>query len=377
MRICPVCNGNSWDELPSISGDTCMTGDQRIISGKLEKLCCMGCGLVANSRELSPIELDRLYGVDYQLNTLGGEEHFYITKEGKISRSNAFYNWIRPFVPESVSSLLEVGCGEGNVLSHFKENDSYILSGIDGSVQACQLASDKGLDVRNQLVTANSSLGKYDFIYSINVLEHVEDLNGFITTLKASLNKGGKILFCLPIQDYGGYDVFFMEHVWHFNISHIEAVLQRNGLRVISKVVDHPIHHGIGLFYCEPTIHTKSLPIFYTASISENYLKWLDRFQRINDLLANTTNSELVVFGAGEVSTLLLTFTRLSEFKILAFIDDTKLDGFVKHGIPCYNSEWLNSNSVDAIFLAVNPKYYEIIEEKLKKIQDFKIFRAF
>lgn len=376
MRICPVCNGYTWEELPPVSSDKCMTGDQRIIVGKLEKITCLGCGLVANKNELGKRELEHLYGADYKLNTLGGEEHYYITKNGKLSRSLAFYEWIKPFIPEYAKSILEIGCGEGNVLAHFKRDDDYDLFGIDGSIEACRLAQLKGLNVRNQLVNTDTFLGGYDFIYSINVLEHVEELQGFIETLIKSLNPESKILFCLPIQDYGGYDVFFMEHVWHFNVHHVVAVLQNNGLRVLKKEVDHPIHHGIGLFYCEPfEIGSKAAAPVYTATIRDNYLSWMERFQRVNDFLNHVEHDRVVIFGAGEVSTLLLTFTTLSQVTVTAFIDDTKPEGFVKHGIPCYTTEWLNNNSVDLVLLAVNPKYYEIIEEKLKRIQVFNTFR--
>ena len=36
------------------------------------------------------------------------------------------------------------------------------------------------------------------------------------------------------------------------------------------------------------------------------------------------------------------------------------------HGIPVYHSSWLEQNQPDLLLLAVNKKYYSMIQEKFK-----------
>ena len=60
--------------------------------------------------------------------------------------------------------------------------------------------------------------------------------------------------------------------------------------------------------------------------------------------------------------------TLLKEAQIIACIDDTKPEGMLKHGIPVYSSSWLEQNQPDLLLLAVNKKYYPMIEEKFKHL---------
>jgi len=369
MRICPVSGSNKWIPIYTSTTNRIMTGDQRICDGTLEKVICPESGVVANKNPFSEHDLEVLYGKDYELNTLGKEEHFFFTKDGPIARSDVFFQWIKPHLQTEFDSLVEIGCGEGNLLERFtKKFSGKNIIGIDGSHKASELAKKKGLNVQQKLIFGNEELPSTDAFLLVNVIEHVENIPLLISTLKKSLRKKGRIIFCLPIQDYGGYDIFFNEHVWHFTSDHFKTILRNNGLKLIYSDVNHPINHGIGLFVCESTETKSEEKTVYTDIIKNNFIFWENKFKNINQLLEKNTFKKIAIFGAGEVATLFLTFTNLSKLPIIACVDDTKEPGTKKHGIPVHHSDWLEKNQIDVLLLTVNIKYHKMITEKFSHL---------
>jgi 2-polyprenyl-3-methyl-5-hydroxy-6-metoxy-1,4-benzoquinol methylase len=368
MRICPVSNSSNWKTFYSSTSNRIMTGDQRIGEGWLQKVVCVESGVVANKFSFSKDELELLYGKEYELNTLGKEEHYFYTQQGAVPRSKVFFEWIVPFIQNDFNTLIEIGCGEGNLLERFtKQFPGKNVIGIDGSHKAAELARNKGLTVNQKLIVGNESVSQADVFLLVNVIEHIEDIPLLINNLKKSLNKNGRIIFCLPIQDYGGYDIFFAEHVWHFTAQQFECILKKNGLRIIHSDITHPINHGIGLYVCEKTEQNTSCNFENTDVILKNLAYWENVFNKVDTLFSSRNYPKIAIFGASEVATLFMTFTTLGDQNIVACIDDTKPIGTFKHGIPVYNSEWLQKNQIDLLLLAVNKKYHPVIQNKLQK----------
>ncbi len=379
MPSCPVCSSQEWLPYLQTKTDKLITGDQRISDGNINKVMCSSCGAVRNDKELSDQELEIFYGEAYELNTLGVEEHRFFTNDGHVARSKVFFDWICPHLPDSFDSLLEIGCGEGNLLLRFFEAfPDRKLTGIDGSAKAVKLAQKKGLSVKQQFIAGPSSktvAGSYDVIILINVIEHVIDIRDFISKIRCMLNEGGMIIITLPIQDFGGYDIFFAEHIWHFTVNQFKRVLANNGLLLEHCDSDHPINHGIGLFVCRDfesvAPNQGNLPSPYSViNESDTFLrmkdKWLTAFQSIDRQLFKITPKRVAFFGSGEVFTLIMAFTNVHSLNTVVCIDETKeKQGSEKHGVPIFGIEWFSKNSCDAIVLATNPKYYPLIKEKL------------
>lgn len=367
MRICPVSGSSIWSPFYFSNSGKIITGDQRIGKGSLRKIICPVSGVVANERTFTPDELDVLYGKDYELNTLGKEEHYFYTAQGAIARSQVFFDWIEPHLPGQFETIIEIGCGEGNLLKRFADRfPTKNILGYDGSHKATELAENKGLHVQQKLILGNESLPEADVFILVNVIEHMEDIALLISNLMNALKSNGRIIFCLPIQDYGGYDIFFAEHVWHFTSTHFLSILERNGLKTIYSDRDHPVNHGIGLFVCEKAMKEVQVEPTYTDIILKTKKFWEDKFDELDDFFNTNRFEKIAIFGASEVSTLFFAFTSLQRQNIIACIDDTKKPGDKKHGIPIYHSEWLEKNPVDLLLLAVNKKYHEIIKEKFK-----------
>lgn len=372
MKSCPVCSENNWNDFYAPEFNRIMTGDQRIGDGKLEKVICNTCGVISNKKPFTHEELNVLYGKEYELNTLNREEHMFFTKEGPIARSQVFANWITPHIPQEAHEVTEIGCGEGQLLSKLKAHfPAKSWMGFDGSKKATELAKEKGLHVEQKLfLNTSDAPPTTDVILMINVIEHLENITDIIQVLRGAIRKNGRIIFCLPIQDFGGYDLFFAEHVWHFTTAQVIYMLEKCGLTIIHSDDNHPINHGIGLFVCEPKENNETtiqLPI--ANQHMENVLSnWKVNFTKINQLFSTNKHAKIAVFGSGEVFTLFYAFSALGNQNIVAVLDETPSKiGTKKHGIDIQHPDWLSENTVDLIFLAINSKYISLVKTKLEK----------
>ncbi|MCB9554682.1 MAG: class I SAM-dependent methyltransferase [Deltaproteobacteria bacterium] len=354
--------------------------------GTLRKVECDSCGVVANASHFSEQEVLTLYGDEYALNTSGAEEHLFFTKDGPIARSEVFCQWIAPHFFSGPQRALEIGSGQGNLLARLSETlPQAKFSGIEGSHRAAELARSRGLDVRQGLVTGNTELPAAETIFSVNVLEHIEDIDGFLATIRRSLAASDaepsaqRLVLCLPIQNYYGYDLFFLEHVWHFTVDHVQQLLGRRGFKVLHCEHQHPINHGIGLFVCQPLDDS----VDNGASVDGDYPwirnnrdRWHRVFAEVNTWLeTQPADAKIAVFGGGEVFALFRAFTRLGERRVVACIDEdpAKVDQTIEsdgHNIIVGNIEWLRKNPVDALLLTLNPKYHGMVKDKLASVVD-------
>lgn len=241
--------------------------------------------------------------------------------------------------------------------------------GIEGSRRASELAKAKGLEVRQGLILGrNENLPKSDVIIAITVIEHVEEISSFLSVLSSILNNNGRIIFCLPIQNYPGYDIFFADHIWHFTVNQFCYMMNRNNLKVIHVDYNHPIIHGLGLFVCEVSNENLDFPVPYEPKfVTYNRNHWVRVFRRIDKWLDRSETSKIAVFGGGEVLALFMAFTSLGSRQILACLDeDLSKVGRKIQGIEIEHIEWLKTNQIDGILLTLNPKYHSLVMKKLE-----------
>ena len=96
---------------------------------------------------------------------------------------------------------MEIGCQRGYLLNEFRLRGSKQVTGIEpGLVEPWVDKSGFVLDIRRGLLSRDI-LNKevFDFIYCLQVLEHVENPNEFLEIIYDSLKMGGK--FCLAVPN--------------------------------------------------------------------------------------------------------------------------------------------------------------------------------
>ena len=118
--------------------------------------------------------------------------------------SNSLYqkhvNKVIGFFKNKKGKLLDIGCGDGLILSKLTENKNLHCFGIDISPTAISIARAKG--VSNCVVIDLFMLTKvdrYDYIFLGDVLEHLSDCEKALTKVKEHLDK--VILITIPLQE--------------------------------------------------------------------------------------------------------------------------------------------------------------------------------
>lgn len=104
--------------------------------------------------------------------------------------------------------VLDIGCGNGFLLRHLNywNNQAY---GIDGSEPLVKRLNSLGLDSVKHCMFPKSLIDldeSYDWIYCLDVIEHVEDRDLFIQGLLKLKTKQNNMVLIFPNQKHHGQD---------------------------------------------------------------------------------------------------------------------------------------------------------------------------
>jgi cyclopropane fatty-acyl-phospholipid synthase-like methyltransferase len=164
---------------------------------------------------------------------------------------------IIPLLPEKVERVLEVGCGSGETLSIIKSRfPGSTTVGIELSENAAKLASSKvdllkNLDIEQD--ESRSTLGQFDLILLLDVLEHLRDPWTTLRSLVANnLTKGGTVITSIP----NARNHALLVQLLRGDFKYMESgVLDKTHLRFFTKKSMHRLieESGLSVLKCLPT----------------------------------------------------------------------------------------------------------------------------
>lgn len=144
-----------------------------------------------------------------------------ITLKRKLKLINSFGT--------STKNILDVGAGTGDFLKVCKDN-SWNVFGTEPNVDARNIAAKKGVMLHEDLSKIKNS--KFDVITLWHVLEHVENLQEYISELENLLAENGRLIIAVP--NYKSYDANYYKehwaafdvprHLWHFSQTSISKL---------------------------------------------------------------------------------------------------------------------------------------------------------
>lgn len=104
--------------------------------------------------------------------------------------------WYKACVDEIVDfckgSTVDVGCGEGLLISKLLENGSQ-ATGMDSDPYAAKLAQEMGINVRTQDIQ-DAFGGEWEYLSCLNVIEHLDRPEALIRIIKQNITKGAIIM---------------------------------------------------------------------------------------------------------------------------------------------------------------------------------------
>lgn len=178
----------------------------------------------------------------------------------------------------SQGSILDIGCGTGELLSYFK-NNNWTATGIEPNITAREFAKSKyEINIFDENILDALMPKSFDVISMWHVLEHVPDLQNRLSQVSNLLKDDSTIFIALPnleSPDSRKYKKYWSaldvpRHLYHFT--------QSTFGELISK-------HNMKLIHSEPM----KFDSYYVSMLSEKYLKNRFHFPAavINGFLSN------------------------------------------------------------------------------------------
>lgn len=205
-------------------------------------------------------------------------------------------------------SVLDVGCGDGRLLEIVQSISppNSILEGIEISNHASKEARNKGFTITTGSIEhIDLQENKYDYIFMIQVIEHLHMPNESLLKLRHSLRKGGIIVVETPDTNCLDYR-FFKKRYWggyhyprHFNLfekGNLQKIVETAGLKVIHSGNKLQPVHWIWSFH--HLLEDKTGVSFFSKSFNIKNPLWiilftlLDAFQLY--FFAMSSNQRLI-----------------------------------------------------------------------------------
>ncbi|MFM2213141.1 MAG: Ubiquinone biosynthesis O-methyltransferase [Bacteroidota bacterium] len=186
----------------------------------------------------SPELLPSYYeSADYISHTDGKRSLF--EKMYQAVKSRALKNKVKLINSQSAKgALLDIGAGTGDFLV-VAQKDGWQTKGIEPSPKAKAIALSKGVSFANDLSDLQDN--SFDVITMWHVLEHVPNLEEYLSELKRIIKPDGTIIIAVPnfksfdAEYYGKYWAAYdtPRHLWHFSKNSIQKLVGEFQLQLV------------------------------------------------------------------------------------------------------------------------------------------------
>jgi 2-polyprenyl-3-methyl-5-hydroxy-6-metoxy-1,4-benzoquinol methylase len=195
--------------------------------------------------------LATFYGYPIPAHRLRGWRRAVLWCTLPLVRGRAIYG-LGPRFPSFVANgrLLEVGCGDGTVLSLLRDL-GWSVEGVDIGGVARERAWERFriLVHQGELPDVDLPEGAFDVILMSHVLEHVTDPFATLQRARDLLSARGSLLLVVPNARGLGFRLFgrywgYLDpprHIWQFSLESLLKLTARAGLRVEQKGSPAPL----------------------------------------------------------------------------------------------------------------------------------------
>lgn len=313
---------------------------------------CPGCWLVSLDQIVPD---DVLFGADYGF--------FSGTSPALVEHFCAYAEWVRRTVPEYLGAVVEIGCNDGTLLTHFSDS---LAIGIDPAGPPTKYAREaRGLRVHTAPFTESwarevvPDLPPNRLIIANNVVAHVADLDDFLAGLAHLVGSQGVALLefqYLPDLLAGcAFDMIYHEHRRFLSVSSLLPRLRAHGL-VVADLWSVPTQGGSVRLLVRPgrSLSTTQDPLHRTLS-REAWVRELSPYasfqgrvdhtcRQLRDLIGEFLRDGLrvVLYGAPAKATTLLHYAGLGVDQLSYAVDLTpsKIGKYMPGtGIPIVSPE--------------------------------------
>lgn len=225
----------------------CCNSENKIILSKYDRYgipyksnLCRNCGLIYTSPRFNQKSYIAFYDNQYRkiyttTQTQSPEEFF----KSQQNQGEKIFNYIKENFKLKIDSVLEIGCGMGGILYHFKKNDCKIL-GVDFGRRYIEQGKNYNLNLKLGGINDIHN-ERFDLIIYSHVFEHILDLDFELIQIKERLNLNGILYIEVPgvlnlkenyRSDLNRY--FQNAHTYNFTLKTLSNILHKHGFELIS-----------------------------------------------------------------------------------------------------------------------------------------------
>lgn len=237
IRLCPICNYDKIDYLLSVKLG--MSPEMQSLTNypdSYDVVHCQNCGMIYADISVTNCDVDKYYQVCNMYSNISCVKKAVYNISYKPSVKKLLV------IPKN-AHIIDVGCGNGTLLSLLKDNGYNNLFGLDPSVDSISYLREKyGLNgiVGSVYDIAPELHECYDVVIFSGVLEHVLYPDECIKNLKKLLKPDGLLFLFMPnAEGFGQYicdlpNYFNFEHINYFTSKTLDTLCNQNHLVRVS-----------------------------------------------------------------------------------------------------------------------------------------------
>ncbi|HKJ06702.1 MAG TPA: class I SAM-dependent methyltransferase [Flavobacteriaceae bacterium] len=187
--------------------------------------------------KLSELEMQKYYESDNYISHTDSNSGI-VDKAYQVVKKITLHNKLKLInsLKTSEKEILDIGCGTGDFLLKCK-NNNWSIYGVEPNAKAKQISISKlkNTSLFFENIEEINNI-KFDVITMWHVLEHVPNLENYITTIKKLLKPNGVLIVAVP--NYKSYDAQHYKnfwaafdvprHRWHFSKKSIQKLFVPN-----------------------------------------------------------------------------------------------------------------------------------------------------
>ena len=188
---------------------------------------CRNCGNVQQTAYYDERVVAQFYEGYYRAiyDHRDPRELFESQRDGVAPRIHRFVSAVgRP------RSVLEVGCGAGGILAHFRDRGCSV-TGLDFDERFLEVARDQGIEVHAVDVAEFDPQRRFDCILLSHVVEHIVDPVEFLVTIRSRLTRDGLLYVEVPSLNQvraGGYCFDLLRYYQNAHTAHYSRATLEN-----------------------------------------------------------------------------------------------------------------------------------------------------
>lgn len=235
---CPLCGGGR---------STCLS-EKDTYGLPVRVVACSDCGLVYNNPRLAQSCLPAFYSEDYREldRVLPDVEAYFQLESAKGERILQFLEQNKLLPRLHGKLVIDIGCGAGGVLGHFKQAGYDVLgcdlvpAHLEYGRRQKQLDLHYGSLQQIRQITAERTADIGLVIYE-QVFEHLPDPKAELQMLHELLGPDSLLFIGVPglrniDEQYGSDFLRFLQlpHLVHFDLDHLVALMRANGFEFLA-----------------------------------------------------------------------------------------------------------------------------------------------